>query len=116
MVAIVSLGVCPVYGQELVIAEGGQSSYHIVIPEKASEPVRHAADELAKFMREMTGANLSIRTDAFQPVADHEILLGNNRRLQELGIQIDWQKLGKEGYTIKTVGQRLIIAGGEPRG
>jgi len=106
----------PSSAQELVIAENGKSDYHIVIPEKASEPVRHAADELAQFIREMTGVNLSIRTEDHQPAAECEILLGNNRRLQELGLEIDWQKLGKEGYVLKTVGKKLVIAGGEPRG
>ncbi|MGQ9770267.1 MAG: DUF4838 domain-containing protein [Thermogutta sp.] len=122
LIVVVSLGMFalfqgkPLPAQELVIAENRNSEYHIVIPEKASEPVRRAADELARFIREMTGASLSIRTDTFQPIAEHEILLGNNRRLQELGIEIDWQKLGKEGYVLKTVGKRLVIAGGEPRG
>ncbi len=102
--------------QELVIAENGKSEYCIVIPEQASEPVRHAADELARFIGEMTGANLPIRTENFQPAAECEILLGNNKRLQELGLEIDWAKLGKEGYTLKTVNKKLVIAGGEPRG
>jgi len=122
LIAVVMLAVLaafnsgPIAAQELVIAENGKSDYQIVIPEKASEPVRHAADELAQFIREMTGATLSIRTEESQPVAECEILLGNTRRLQDLGLEIDWHKLGKEGYVLKTVGKRLVIAGGEPRG
>lgn len=102
--------------EELIIAEGGKSQYGIVIPESASPSVRHAAEELARFIREMTGAELPVRTDAAQPATEHEILLGANRRLGELGIQVDWGKLGNEGYVLKTVGTRLIVAGGEPRG
>lgn len=102
--------------QELPLAEGGKSQYVIVIPENASPPVRHAADELANFLQQMSGASFTIQTDNAQPAAECEILLGNSRRLLELGINIDWQKLGKEGYVLKTVGKRLVIAGGEPRG
>jgi len=122
LIAVVMLAVLaafnsgPIAAQELVIAENGKSDYQIVLPEKASEPVRHAADELAQFIREMTGASISIRTEESQPVAECEILLGNTRRLQDLGLEIDWQKLGKEGYVLKTVGKKLVIAGGEPRG
>lgn len=122
LIAVATLGLFavsnsePIAAQELVIAENGKSDYQIVIPEKASEPVRHAADELALFLREMTGASISIRTEESPAVAECEILLGNTRRLQELGIEIDWQKLGREGYVLKTVGKRLVVAGGEPRG
>ena len=46
----------------------------------------------------------------------HAILLGNNRHLAELDYQPVWADLGPEGDVLRTMGDRLIIAGGRPRG
>ena len=103
-------------GQDrLVLAENGQSAYQIVIPEKPSPSVEHAAKELQHFLAEMTGAKLPIRTDA-EPLPERAILLGQNRHLQSLGVPIDFAGLGNEGYHLRTVGPHLVIAGSSVRG
>jgi len=98
-----------------VIAEKGKSGYRIVIPRKASKAQRHAAEELAKFIRLMSGAKLPVVTDK-RPPKPCEILLGDNNRLKPLGIKPDWKKLGLEGYLLRTAGQKIVIAGSPVRG
>ncbi len=100
---------------ELVVAEGGVSKYVIVISSEASPSTKYAAEELQHFLAEMSGARLPIVTDEVPP-QDEEILLGDSRRLRELGLSIDWSRLGSEGYILRTVGKKLIIAGGALRG
>jgi hypothetical protein len=73
--------------------------------------------ELQRFLREITGVAMPVVTDA-EPAVACEILVGRSGRLASLGEAgaIDFGALGKEGYALRTVGSRLVIAGGEPRG
>lgn len=100
---------------EVALAENGRSDYRIVIAAEASPSTRYAAEELQHFLERMTGARLPLAVDT-GPTHDHEILVGTSRRLDESGIEIDLRRLGKEGYMLRTVGRRLVIAGGDPRG
>ena len=67
------------------------------------------------FLQEMTGAKLPIVSDQ-QPQGPKEIILGDNAHLRKLGVAIDLAALGNEGYVIRTVGDNLVIAGGQLRG
>jgi hypothetical protein len=100
---------------ELVLAENGRSDYRIVVPDGASPSVKHGAEELQMFLRQISGAKLPIVDDQ-QPLGSKEIILGQNAHLKELGVAIDFASLGNEGYLIRTVGQHLVIAGGPVRG
>lgn len=99
----------------LELAHDGKTKYTIIIAEDAPPSTQYAAEELQKFLGEITGAEFEIDTDT-RPVSDHEIVLGHNSRLESLDSGSDIAALGKEGYLIRTVAQSLVIAGGEPRG
>ena len=100
---------------DLVLAEGGKSDYQIVVADKASPSTRYGAEELQAFLMQMTGVKLPIVSDQ-KPLAAHEIILGDNAHLRQIGAMIDFKSLGLEGYVIQTVGERLLIAGGQVRG
>jgi len=100
---------------ELVLAEGGKSDYRIVVSAGASPSTRYGAEELQTFLEKMTGAKLPIVSDA-EPASPREIVLGDGARLKEIGAAIDFDALGPEGYVIRTVGEKLVIAGGRLRG
>ena len=100
---------------EVVLAENGQSAYQIVVADNASPSTRHGAEELQSFLEQMTGAKLPIISDR-QPMGPKEIILGDNAHLRKLGVAIDFAALGREGYVIRTVGEHLVIAGGQLRG
>ena len=97
------------------MAENGQSAYRIVVADDASPSTKHGAEELQKFLKEITGVKLPIISDR-QPPGPKEIILGDNAHLRTLGLTIDVPRLGNEGYVIRTVGDRLVIAGGQLRG
>ncbi len=100
---------------KLVIADNGISNYVIVISDAASPSEKHAADELQFFLKEISGAELPIVTDRGDS-GSREIILGANLRLKQLDAEIDFDALGDDGFTIRTEGDHLIIAGGRQRG
>ena len=119
LIPLLILAICAVGSRlsagDLVLADGGESAYRIVLADNASPSTRHGAEELQMFLERITGAKLPIVSDR-QPMAPKEIILGDNAHLRELGIAVDLTLLGREGYVIRTVGERLVIAGGRLRG
>ncbi len=117
--AMVTLAGCTtvkeVLGKPFTVAQWGKTQAQIVVAEDASPSTRYAAEELQRFLKEMSGAELPIVTDS-APVAKHEIILGKNAHLYPANVSIDFDALGKEGYVLRTTNRHLIIAGGEPRG
>ncbi|MFC1606717.1 DUF4838 domain-containing protein [Candidatus Latescibacterota bacterium] len=101
--------------KDLTIVDNGSSDYRIVVSDKSSFSTVHGAGELKKFLKEITGIDVLLVSD-LEPMTGHEIIIGNNKHLKQLDVDIDFNSLGDEGYVIKTAGKHLIIAGGELRG
>ena len=89
------------------------SSYRIVYSKDAGEPTEYAAECLNKYLAKATGESLAVTDDNSSP-AGNEILLGKTNRAEDDGI--DYSSLGEEGYKIKSVGNKLVIAGNDSRG
>jgi len=96
---------------KLLLSRQGKSDYRIVISKTAANMEQHAAEELQKFLEEISQAKLPIVTDD-SPMTECEIILGVNRHLQTLNIPISFDELGNEGFVLRTVGKHLIIVGG----
>ena len=99
----------------VTLANKGKSDYRIVIPSGAIPSERYAAEELQRYLEKICGAKLPIVTDAEKP-ASREIVLGDNTHLGKSRAKVDFAKLGPDGFTLREDGNRLIIAGGKPRG
>jgi len=93
----------------------GRSEYRIVVPKDAIPAERLAGTELQAFLKQVSGAELTIVDDS-GPVPERAILLGKNAYLPQAKAEIDFAKLGQEGFTLRVVGPHLVIAGGRPRG
>lgn len=91
----------------LTIVVDGKSDYRIVLPPDATPAERRAADDLAEYLHRMTGARLPVATAEAGRAPERAIVLGPDPSMGDLG---------PEGFTLRTVGQRLVIAGGRPRG
>jgi alpha-glucuronidase len=100
---------------EISLVKNHTSEYTIVIPSEAAGIERHSAEELQKYLQEITGTKLKIVSDS-EPETEYEILIGRNSRLKKLGININFDSLALDGFTIRTVGNKLIIAGGSKKG
>jgi hypothetical protein len=103
--------------QALTLTRDGKSDYVIVTAAEALPSEQHAADELQRFLREISGAELPIVRDD-QPLKPHEIVLGldNAHLAGVLPPDRPMPVFGKEGFSISTQGERLLILGGKPRG
>jgi len=100
---------------ELILTEGKQSRYRIIIPSAATPSEARAADVLQAHLLEISGAALPIlRSDKSR--SSYEIVLGQNERLDDLGSNINFNLLKENGFIIKTDSSRLIIAGGSEKG
>ncbi len=98
----------------LHIAEKGATDYRILVGENASASVRHAAEELQYFLREMSGAVLPICDDR-EEFQEKSIVLGECSALNQVGCVYP-EGLGDEGFVLRTVGQTLLILGSQVRG
>jgi hypothetical protein len=117
--AVVALSGCASLGgarAPLIAADGGVAKAQIVVAKDASPSTQYAAQELQRFLKEISGAELPIVDDS-TPVKAPEIVLGANKHFAELSKgKVDIASLGKEGYVLRSRGKNLLIAGGEPRG
>ena len=98
---------------ELTLAADSRAAAIIVVGEEATAPERHAAQELAEFLQQATGAQFDVvgRDERGRP----RLLVGPDAaRLADPAFTAEG--LGAEGIVIRTVGQDLILAGGRPRG
>ncbi|MBL8210257.1 MAG: DUF4838 domain-containing protein [Bryobacterales bacterium] len=100
----------------ITLIENGRSSYSIALAAEASPSEQHAASELRRFLREMSGAELPIVTAAGVPLKGNLILLGDSSALRDVDHNLRPAAFGAEGFVLRTSGPHLIIAGGRQRG
>jgi hypothetical protein len=93
---------------DLTIAAGGASNYSIVLPQKASNSTKKAADELQKDIQLAGGPKLAIVTEGGN-VGTHYISLGETTQAKSAGFSTDTMPL--EGWRIATKGENLYILG-----
>jgi hypothetical protein len=105
---------------DLQLAVNGKTSYSIVIagaaadPKNADDPERHAAEELAHFLSEISGAKFEVKPMAKATVGQR--LLVGREAAGSLINASELAPLGNEGFLIRARGSELAIAGAKPRG
>jgi hypothetical protein len=99
----------------LTLASRGDAKCVIVTQAGATEPERYAAEELADHLVKITGA--SFLTIDGEPSADRPaIIVGQGSVAAKLFPEVDFDRLGMEGVVMKLKGNKLLLAGGRPRG
>ncbi|MBU0638981.1 MAG: DUF4838 domain-containing protein [Planctomycetes bacterium] len=101
------------FAQEITIADGGVGQAAVVVVADATEAERHAADELAGFLKQVTGGEFAVGEQA---EAGRSRLLVGPGAARLAAREFSTDTLGAEGLVIRTVGNDLILAGGRPRG
>lgn len=97
------------------LVNNGKSDYCVIIGKNASPSEHFAASEFKRYISEMTGAAVYLAPDG-PNVPEKAVLIGNSEALGSIGVNVDFNDLGEEGFVIKTVGSRIVIAGGQLRG
>ena len=87
----------------------------IVIAPDCGREVKASAQDMSSILTEMTGKDSPVVTDEV-PNADREIVVGHNRHLAAMNLDIDWARSNPDGYTIRKAGSSLVITGGPERG
>ncbi len=96
------------------ILNNGVTSYKILLAEDAGTYTQKAVAEFNTFIKEATGLTFEIvSTDISYSQDAKYISFGKNNLLTTSGIAVDYKLLGNQGYTIKTVGDSIFIAGGD---
>lgn len=101
--------------QGITLVEKGKSKYTIVIAAQASPSEHRAAEELQRFLFEMSGAKLPVIDDR-KMVRGPLVLLGDSAALRRRKLAVELDRAGAEGFVIQTAGSDLVIAGGRQRG
>jgi len=99
----------------LTLAADGKTDYAIVIPSTPTPQDRKAAEDLAFWLGEMTGAKFPVVADSEAP-GETEICIGRTDRLAKADVPQAQADLGDDGYAIGVAGKRLYLLGGRKRG
>jgi hypothetical protein len=97
----------------LVLADGGHSSFTIVVAPEASPTVQHAARELAEDLRAISGAALPVVSVRPRGAA---IFVGASPFLPSSFRQVRLDTLPAEAFVERTDRHNLYLAGGDDRG
>lgn len=118
VIAMTLLGAAAISGVvgEVLLAANGKASCPIVLGAKASAPEVTAAKELQNYLKQVTGAHFAIRNEGQVSGDDAQILVGPSSRLKKLATGVNWDSLGHDGIVIRTTANKLLLAGGDPRG
>lgn len=99
---------------DTVFAEGGSSTYKIVVPLEASANETYAATELQKYVREATSVTLPIATDENYSFNENDkvISLGNTTVFAGSGLDVsNRDELNRDGFKVKLFGNTVVING-----
>lgn len=98
----------------LTLTKDGVTDYVIVPADPENAVQKNAANELRKYLKLVTGADLAIQSAG--DAGPHRILVGLSEAAHGMAPDVAWEKLQPDSIVIKTHGDDLILAGGEPRG
>ncbi len=99
------------------ICKNGKPQAVIVLGSQCIPSERTAAKELAKYLKQITGADYPVMVESGALKAKQtRIYVGQSKQADKLLNSLDWQKLGKDGIVIKTTANALVLTGSRPRG
>jgi hypothetical protein len=98
----------------LILIEQDRPRATLVISRDADAVVRHAAEELQLYLEKIAGARLPESETV--PPAGPAVLLGHTAEVERLVGDFAWASLKEDGVLVRTIGERLILAGATGRG
>ena len=99
----------------ILLARGGTAASCIVLASDASSTDHKAAEELQKYVKEISGAALTI-SEGKETKGLVSIWIGSSGHSSGFPLDIRWTQLEDDGFTIRTTRDGLFIAGGRKRG
>jgi len=102
-------------GETMTLIENGASDYVIVIGENAGAAEQTAAAKLQGFLKQISGVELPIVRDYVSAQAK-ELVVGETSRYPVDPAPSGKKPLGTDGFIVRTMDDKIILAGGGPRG
>ncbi|RLD60151.1 MAG: DUF4838 domain-containing protein, partial [Bacteroidetes bacterium] len=102
-------------GTEIEFVAKGKSKYKIIIPDQAKPKELEAANILKKHLNQISNVTFEIISDV-NTSSDYEILIGNTNRDESKSLNEELEKLGDDGFIIKTIEEKLVFVGGTDKG
>jgi hypothetical protein len=103
-------------GQEQIIARNGATDYVIVLSTGATPAEKTAAEQLKKYLDQVTGATFAIQSEAETSTIVPQIIVGQGERAKQLLGNFDWAKVAGDGIVLQTGPSWIVLAGDRPRG
>lgn len=107
------LSPCFLQAQNIDIIKDGVSKYVISFAPADNEYCKQAASELQKYLERISNVQLPIQPDSNTP---YSILIETQTTIQTLYPKMVVKNLDSDGFMIQTVGNHLIIVGGNMKG
>ena len=103
---------------DIVLAEGGETEYSVVIPSEAEASEAYAAELLAEQFEAATGAEIEVRTDEGAVLDENAKILsvGNTSVLESSGLTLGLDELNEDGFKIRRYGNTVVMGGYNGRG
>jgi hypothetical protein len=104
---------------ELVLIDKGKALYSIVLADQAPSPEVKAAEELARWLAEMSNTAVTVpvvRESQLKADGQNYISVGRTQLLAGAELAAAKNPLGDEGYGIAVKGNNLYVWGGRTRG
>ncbi len=101
----------------LTLIDNGRADIHIYLRADDAPQTIEAANELAHYLNQMSGANIPVKMVADSKALDlvpRAIVVGQLAR--ELGLAMAHQSRAADGFRFRVLGQRLLITGESPQG
>jgi len=113
LIILLMFGCSSVPSKDIFISKKGHASVNIIVDENATKEVLFAAEELQKYIKKISGADLKI-INGKDVLTGGKIYVGQNKALDTLKVLV--KSLGKEGFIIKTNSGNLILSGYDDTG
>gem|GEM_PF-1223643 len=95
------------------LTDAGRPLAEVVVDAAAPEAEAAAAAELVDYVARITGATLPVVNELGDGPS---VMVGHGPAVDALAPEVDWAALGSDGVLIRTIGNRLLVSGGRPRG
>jgi uncharacterized protein DUF4838 len=118
LLLLISVNFAPLFGKDIVLAQSGNAVGQIVVDvEKTSDVEKKAAQELKKYLEQMSGAKFLIVTPEKANSDGIRIFIGRSDKISQLLPKINFEQLKDDTIIIKSVNSKdLVLSGARPRG
>ncbi|MCE5345298.1 MAG: DUF4838 domain-containing protein [Bacteroidales bacterium] len=101
----------PASGPFTIITVSGKAKAQIIVPAEPTYLEEFAASELQKYFKKISEVQLPILREGKNGKYSFAFFLGNTKKATKAGIQTNEERMGRDGFELKSIQKGLIIQG-----